>query len=74
MVSPSSSNSNKSPYTNSIYNSLKVEAKYIKNSHPSAWECKDFTMELIGFWATENMLMELVSNTYFMDLTTSSNS
>ena len=63
MASPSSSNSEKIPYTNLIYNSFKMEAKYMKTSHSRAWECNTFTLEFIGFHEMENMVMELQSNT-----------
>ena len=45
-----------------IYNSLKVEAKYMKTSHSRAWVCKPFTLDFLGFQDTENMVMKLQSN------------
>ena len=59
MASPSSSSSDKSPYTNMIYNSFKVEAKYMKTSHSRAWECKPLPLEFIVLLDIENMFMKV---------------
>ena len=42
-----------------MYNSFKVEARYMKTSHSRAWECKPFTLEFLEFQDTVNMVMKV---------------
>ena len=55
----SSSNLEKSPHTNMIYLSFKMEAKYMKTGHSRAWECKPFTHGFLIFQLTHNMEMRV---------------
>ena len=48
-----------------IYNSFKVEAKYMKTSHSRAWECKPFTHEFMIFKFTALMDIRVHINTSY---------
>ena len=65
MASPSSSNSYKIPHTNIIYNSFKMEAKYMKTTHSRAWEFKPFTYGFLIFILTESIEMRVHINTSY---------
>ena len=68
------SNSCNIPHTNMIEDSFKIEAKVMETSDSMVWECKIFTHEFIGFRATKNNEIKLLSNTSYMNFPTSSNS
>ena len=57
-----------------IQYSFKIESKVMETSDSMAWECKLFTHEFLGFRPTEDMEIELKSNTSYIYFPTSSKS
>ena len=52
--------------TNWIYNSFKMEAKYMKTSYSRAWKSEPFTLEFLEFQYIEDMVMKLQSYTSYI--------